>query len=91
MNHELRIMKTKTCQNCKQNFIIEPEDFLFYEKMNVPAPTFCPQCRLQRRLAFLNLFTLYKRPCDLCGKDSIVIYPARCRPYRLLLALLVVG
>ena len=28
--------ETKTCQNCKQSFIIEPEDFEFYEKMKVP-------------------------------------------------------
>jgi len=25
--------ETKTCQNCKQNFVIEPEDFKFYEKI----------------------------------------------------------
>lgn len=46
--------ETKICQNCKRNFIIYPEDFEFYEKMKVPAPTFCPECRLQRRLAWRN-------------------------------------
>ena len=35
--------ETKTCQNCKNDFIIEPDDFSFYEKMKVPAPTFCPE------------------------------------------------
>ena len=25
--------ETKQCQNCMNNFIIEPEDFLFYEKI----------------------------------------------------------
>lgn len=64
----------KTCQNCKTQFTIEPEDFLFYEKINVPSPTFCPNCRLQRRLAFNNTFQLYKRPCDLCGKEVISRY-----------------
>ena len=29
-----------TCQNCKKDFIIESGDFLFYEKMKVPPPTF---------------------------------------------------
>jgi len=24
--------ETKTCQNCKNSFVIEPEDLLFYEK-----------------------------------------------------------
>ena len=45
------------------------------KKMQVPAPTFCPECRSQRRLAFLNIFGLYQRPCDLCKKDTISIYP----------------
>ncbi|MFA6585673.1 MAG: cytochrome C551 [Candidatus Paceibacterota bacterium] len=40
----------KTCQNCKKDFTIEPEDFNFYEKINVPPPTFCPECRMVRRL-----------------------------------------
>lgn len=64
----------KTCQNCKSSFHIDAQDFAFYEKMQVPAPTFCPKCRLQRRLSFFNLFRLYKRPCDLCKKDVISMY-----------------
>jgi len=42
--------ETKNCQNCKKDFTIEPEDFNFYEKIKVPPPTFCPECRLQRRI-----------------------------------------
>ncbi|OGZ29298.1 MAG: hypothetical protein A2931_02565 [Candidatus Niyogibacteria bacterium RIFCSPLOWO2_01_FULL_45_48] len=64
----------KQCQNCKQNFVIEPEDFEFYEKIKVPAPTWCPKCRFQRRISFQNLMNLYKRKCDLCGKDSVSMY-----------------
>ncbi|OGZ98570.1 MAG: hypothetical protein A3C07_03880 [Candidatus Sungbacteria bacterium RIFCSPHIGHO2_02_FULL_47_11] len=71
MNSEIKI-----CQNCKQNFPIEEEDFAFYKKMKVPPPTFCPQCRLQRRLAFLNMFSLYKRLCDLCAKEMVSIFPS---------------
>ena len=66
--------ETKQCQNCKQDFTIEPEDFQFYEKMKVPAPTFCPDCRLQRRMMFRNERVLYKRKCDLCGKDMVTIF-----------------
>ncbi|KKU51453.1 MAG: hypothetical protein UX74_C0027G0022, partial [Parcubacteria group bacterium GW2011_GWA2_47_10b] len=29
--------ETKTCQNCKNSFTVEPEDFGFYEKIKVPA------------------------------------------------------
>ncbi len=66
--------EVRQCQNCKSSFEIDAQDFAFYEKMQVPAPTFCPQCRLQRRLAFFNIFNLYKRPCGLCKKDFISIY-----------------
>ncbi|MDA2922223.1 hypothetical protein MYX07_03070 [Patescibacteria group bacterium AH-259-L07] len=66
--------KSVKCQNCKQHFTIEPEDFDFYEKIKVPAPTFCPDCRLQRRLMFRNERSLYKRRCELCGKDTISIH-----------------
>ncbi|MBI4653308.1 hypothetical protein HY750_03585, partial [Candidatus Kuenenbacteria bacterium] len=66
--------KIKICQNCSRDFQIEPEDFLFYEKINVPAPTFCPECRHQRRLVPRNERSLYKRKCDLCQKEIIAIY-----------------
>ena len=62
------------CQNCKQNFTIEPDDFGFYEKIKVPPPTFCPDCRLQRRLAWRNDLCFYNRECDLCNKKIISLY-----------------
>lgn len=68
--------QTKQCQNCKSEFIIEPADFEFYEKIKVPAPTFCPGCRMQRRLAFRNERALFRRKCDLCGKEMISMYRA---------------
>lgn len=68
------ISQTKQCQNCKQSFVIEPEDFDFYEKIKVPPPTFCPDCRLQRRLSFRNERHLYKRKSSKSGKDIISIY-----------------
>ena len=63
--------ETKNCQNCKQNFIIESEDFNFYEKMKVPAPTFCPTCRMQRRFAWRNERTFHRNKCSFSGKDLI--------------------
>lgn len=66
MNQEIKI-----CQNCQKDFIIEPEDFEFYEKIKVPSPTFCPECREQRRIAFRNERSLYKRKCDLCDKEVV--------------------
>ncbi len=66
--------ETKQCQNCKNDFTIEDEDFEFYEKMKVPAPTWCPDCRAKRRMSFYNVNTLYKRKCDKCGNETISIY-----------------
>ncbi len=77
--------ETKTCQNCKQDFTIEPEDFNFYEKIKVPPPTFCPECRRQRRFVWRNERVLYRRTCGLCNKNVIAIYhesspfPVYCR------------
>jgi len=64
------------CQNCKQEFVIEPEDFDFYEKMKVPAPTFCPECRTIRRMMIRNERALYKKKCGAPGhsEDLISIY-----------------
>ena len=64
----------KNCQNCKKDFIIEPDDFSFYEKIKVPPPTFCPECRYIRRLLDRNEYNLYKRKCDATGKTIISIY-----------------
>ena len=67
-------METKTCQNCKKDFQIEPEDFKFYEKMQVPPPTWCPECRMVRRMTWRNERTLYKRKCDATGNEIISMF-----------------
>jgi len=66
--------ETKQCQNCHKDFVIEPDDFAFYEKMGVLPPGFCPECRLKRRLTWRNERTLYKRTCELCGNSIITFH-----------------
>jgi len=66
--------ENQVCQNCKKDFIIEPDDFGFYEKIKVPPPTFCPECRFQRRLVRRNERNLYKVKCALCKNDLISLY-----------------
>jgi hypothetical protein len=77
-------MATKTekkiCQNCKTDFFIEPEDFNFYEKIKVPPPTFCPECRQQRRMAWRNDVIFYNRNCSLCERPIISLYHKE-KPY----------
>lgn len=74
-------MENKTCQNCSRDFTIFQEDTDFYTKFGVPSPDFCPECRLIRRLAFRNERALYKRVCDLCDKDEILMF-APDSPYK---------
>ena len=69
--------KTKTCQNCKAKFTIEPEDFEFYKKIDVPEPTFCPDCRTQRRFVFRNENKLYKRKCDFSDKEIFSMFSSK--------------
>ena len=66
--------ETKICQNCKKDFIIEPDDLSFYEKMKVPHPTFCHKCRRQRRHSWRNVMSLYNRECGLCDKSVVTLY-----------------
>ncbi len=66
--------QARNCQNCKQDFVIEPEDFNFYEKMKVPPPTWCPECRTIRRFSFTNVWNLYKQTCAKCGKSVVSMY-----------------
>ncbi len=67
--------QNKTCQNCKCDFIIESEDFNFYEKIKVPPPTWCPECRMIRRMSFRDYRVLYKRKSDKTGKIIFSIFP----------------
>jgi len=64
----------RKCKNCKKDFLIESEDFNFYEKIKVLPPTWCSDCRQRRRYAWRNERTLYRRDCDLCGKSTVTIY-----------------
>ena len=67
-------LETKICNNCKSNFVIEPNDFEFYKKMKVPAPANCPQCRFQWRAVWRNEMYLYSRKCELCDKSIVAMY-----------------
>jgi len=61
----------KQCQNCHSEFTVEPNDFGFYKKIKVPPPTFCPECRMQRRFTWRNERSLYRNKCVITGKNVI--------------------
>lgn len=65
----------RTCQQCQKVFDIYQQDIEFYQKLRVPPPTLCPDCRQQRRLGwrinFLPIF--YKKSCSAPGHSEKVI------------------
>ncbi len=75
--------ETRNCTKCKHDFVLEDDDFSFYEKMKVPAPKVCPDCRFKMRALFRNETTLYSgRKCDLCGKGIVTMYNPKL-PYKI--------
>lgn len=66
--------KKQTCKNCAINYEITNDDLGFYEKLEVPPPTLCYDCRRQRRLAWRDDLSFYPRECGLCGKKIISIH-----------------
>ena len=73
------IVQTKQCKHCGISFDITDKDLEFYDKVSpvfngkkclIPTPTFCPNCRQQRRRSFRNERKLYKKKCDLSGKNT---------------------
>ena len=78
-----KIIETKKCRISGQEFFVTDKDLEFYDKISpmfgekqysIPSPTLCPDERQKRRLCFRNERKLYKRKCDLSGKEIISIY-----------------
>src|SRR5665811_950354 len=65
----------RICQNCKKDFIIEPDDFGFYEKIKVPPPTFCPECRFQRRMTWRNDWHMFRKKDARTGEEIFSLFP----------------
>ncbi len=75
-------MNTTTCTRCNNGFEIDRDDRSFYEKMRVPVPSVCPNCRFKMRAMFRNEMTLYSgRKCDICQKNIVTMYNPKS-PYK---------
>lgn len=70
----------KNCKQCSKEFIVEDSDLAFYRKISptfdskafeIPAPTLCPDCRRQRRVAWRNVGRIYNRKSDLSSKPIV--------------------
>jgi hypothetical protein len=64
----------KNCKQCSAQFEVTDDDRRFLDMFKMPDPTMCFDCRLQRRMAFYNRRTLYKRKDDLTGEDIISVF-----------------
>jgi len=65
--------EAKQCKQCQKEFSVGDDDIQFLDKISptfagqkfsIPAPTLCPHCRWQRRIAWRNEYALYNRKCD---------------------------
>ncbi len=64
----------KKCKSCNRSFTIEPDDFSFYARINVPSPALCPDCRQRRRMTWRNDYHFYPRECALCRNRVLSVY-----------------
>ncbi|MBU1151887.1 hypothetical protein KJ632_03630, partial [Patescibacteria group bacterium] len=69
----------KTCLDCQKSFEISEEDFSRYEKLQVPEPARCVECRRKLRLAHWPYGIWQKRKCDATGESIISTYSSEAR------------
>lgn len=71
------------CKKCGVQFLVGEEEKLLLNKVSpvlgdntfdYPEPEICRDCRQQKRLAYRNEKTLYRRKCDFCSKTIVSIY-----------------
>lgn len=67
-------MQIKNCAHCKKEFTITDDHQSFYQKIGVPEPSWCPRCRLIRRIMHANVWSVYWRNCDKCGANTLSMF-----------------
>ena len=63
-------MITKTCAVSGKTFEIDVKDQVFYDKMEVPTPTLCPEERERRRWAWRGKNFSIRKCCE-CGGNAM--------------------
>ena len=73
----------KPCLRCAYPFEISDTDLEFLDRVSpvidgqhcsIPPPTLCPSCRLRRRIAFRNSYSVTTRSSSLSGKNIFTQY-----------------
>lgn len=65
-----------SCVDCKRNYKIINQEFLFYKKMRIPIPRKCFYCRHKDRIQKRGSTRFDYRKCDLCSKNIYTNYSA---------------
>ena len=55
---------------CARAFKIIPEEFAFYQRMGIPLPRYCFNCRHYERFAEIKSFQLREQACHCAGASS---------------------
>lgn len=72
----------KNCQQCGREFEHLESEKSLLDRLSLPFPTWCSECRNQRRMMFRNDRVFYHRKCDLSGKQFISMYQLDA-PYKI--------
>ena len=70
-----KTIEQRSCKHCKKVFEITDADIKFYETLDVPFPTWCPECRLMRKMAWCNEWVMYTNECLFTKKPLISQFP----------------
>lgn len=62
------------CRDCRRNYRIIQQEFDFYQRMKLPLPDKCDQCRHKRRLMRKNSHQLWERNCCTCSEVITTSY-----------------
>jgi len=63
-----------SCEDCGKAYKFVKEEFSLLQKLSLPLPHSCFNCRQQRRFSHMNLPKFYDRKCDKCGIKIVTSY-----------------
>lgn len=64
-------VESRICKHCNVSFDITNADGDFYQTIGVTVPTWCPECRLMRKMSWCNEGVLYPNVCHACNKNLV--------------------
>ena len=68
------------CPACSLRYRIVQQEIDFYQKMHVPPPQQCPECRLTARIVERCPYSLVSRKCSNCSIDLETVYTEQKAP-----------